>query len=75
MRENNNTVFLNLLRPLKSAFRVGEKQILTKLSKKKVNFSENCNFRKSSSRVGESSILKKKWSNCKRQSIFGEASF
>ena len=59
MREKKDTVLLNLLRPLKSASRAGEKQILTKLSKKKVSFPENCNFRKWSSRVGESPILNK----------------
>ena len=60
MRKKNNTVFLNFLKPQKSASRLGEKQILTNLSKKKVSFPENCNFRKWSSRVGESPILKKK---------------
>ena len=54
--QEKNTVFLNLLRPQKSASRVGEKQISTKFSKKKVSFPENCNFSKWSSRVGESSI-------------------
>ena len=53
-------VFLHLLRPEKSASRLGEKQILTNLGKKKVSFPENCNFRKWSSRVGESPILNKK---------------
>ena len=58
--EEKNKLFLNLLKPRKSASRVGEKQILTELSKKQVSFFENCNFKKSCSRVGESSILKKK---------------
>ena len=54
------TVFLNLLKPQKSASGLGDKQILRNLSKKKVSFPENCNFRKRSSRVGESPILNKK---------------
>ena len=58
--EEKNIVFLNLLKPQKSACRLGGKQILTNLSKKKVSFPENCNFRKWSSRVGESPILIKK---------------
>ena len=58
--QEKNTVFLNLLRPQKSASRVGEKQISTKVSKKKLSFCENYNFRKWSSRVGESPILIKK---------------
>ena len=71
MREKKNIVVLNLLRPRKSAFRAGEKPILTKLSKEKVNFPENCNFRKSSSRVGgESSILKKKTVKVQKTSEF-----
>ena len=60
IEEEKNIVFLDLLRPQKSASRLGEKQILTNLSKKKVSFPENCNFRKWSSRVGESPILNKK---------------
>ena len=66
--EEKNTVFLNLLKPQKSASRLGEKQVLTKLSNKKVSFSENCNFRKWSSRVGESSILNKKTHNLQKSS-------
>ena len=58
--EEKHLLFLNLLKPRKSASRVGEKLILAELSKKQVSFFENCNFRKSCSRVGESSILKKK---------------
>ena len=68
--EEKNTVFLNLLKPQKSASRLGENLILTNLSKKKVSFPENCNFRKWSSRVGESSIFKilqenEKWKRAK----------
>ena len=58
--EEKHLLFLNLLKPRKSASRAGKKQILTELSKKQMSFSENCNFRKSSSRVGESSILMEK---------------
>ena len=58
--EEKHTLFLNFMKPQKSASRAGEKQILTKLSNEKVSFPENCNFRKWSSRVGESSILNKK---------------
>ena len=36
--QEKNTVLLNLLKPQKSASRLGEKQILTNLGKKKVNF-------------------------------------
>ena len=71
------TVFLNLLRPLKSASRVGEKQILTKLSKKEVLFCPELQCQKI-----ELSCCRRKldfeerimW-NCKRQSNFGEGSF
>ena len=61
-------VFLHLLRPEKSASRLGEKQILTNLSKKKVSFPENCNFRKWSSRVGESPIFTKKTQKLQKSS-------
>ena len=70
MRGKKHTVFLNLLIPLKSASRAGEKPILTKLSKQKVSFPENCNFRKSSSRVGESSILKEATAELQKTSDF-----
>ena len=38
--EKQNTVFLNSLKPEESASRLGEKQILTKLTKNKVGFQE-----------------------------------
>ena len=66
--EEKNTFILNLLRPPKSASRLGEKQILTNSGKKKVSFPENCNFRKWSSRVGESPILNKKTQKLQKSS-------
>ena len=56
MRKNKNKLFLNLLKSRRSASRVGEKQVLTELRKKQASFSENCNFKKSCSRVGETLI-------------------
>ena len=70
-----NTVFLHLLRPQKSASRVGEKQISTKVSKKKLSFCENYNFRKWSSRVGESPIFNKKTHKLQKSSELRRGQF
>ena len=75
IEEQKNIVFLDLLRPQKSVSRVGEKQILTNLSKIKVSFPENCNFRKWSSRVGESPFLNKKTHKLQKSSELRRGQF